>query len=85
MFRVAGNQGMANKRRSREELKEVGALVERLREFVRLNYMAAAEQIANPNRFLSLGLSFYERVPAPTQIRTPEGCKTLNKKSATIK
>jgi hypothetical protein len=34
---------MANKRRSREELKEVDALVERLREFIRLNYMTAAE------------------------------------------
>lgn len=29
---------MARKRRSKEELEEVGALVERLREFVRLNY-----------------------------------------------
>src|SRR5260370_12287409 len=34
---------MANKRRSREELKEVGARVERLRDFIRLNYMTAAE------------------------------------------
>ena len=34
---------MANKRRSREELKEVDALVERLREFIRLNYTTAAE------------------------------------------
>jgi hypothetical protein len=34
---------MANKRRSREELKEVDALVERLRDFIRLNYMTAAE------------------------------------------
>jgi hypothetical protein len=34
---------MANKRRSRDELKEVGALVERLRDFIRLNYTTAAE------------------------------------------
>ena len=34
---------MANKRRSKEELKEVAALVERLRDFIRLNYMTAAE------------------------------------------
>ena len=35
------DQGMVNKRRSREELKEVDALVERLREFTRLNYVTA--------------------------------------------
>ena len=34
---------MANKGRSREELKAVDALAERLREFVRLNYVTAAE------------------------------------------
>ena len=34
---------MAKKRRSENELKEIDALVERLREFVRLNYMTAAE------------------------------------------
>ena len=34
---------MANKRRSREEPKEVDALVERLRDFIRLNYLTAAE------------------------------------------
>lgn len=34
---------MVNKRRSREELKEVDALVERLRDFIRLNYVTAAE------------------------------------------
>jgi rubrerythrin len=34
---------MARKRRSKEELKRVGALIERLREFVRFNYMTAAE------------------------------------------
>jgi hypothetical protein len=34
---------MARKRRSKEELKELHALVERLREFVRFNYMPAAE------------------------------------------
>jgi hypothetical protein len=34
---------MANKRRSREELKAVDALLERLREFICLNYMTAAE------------------------------------------
>src|SRR6266436_5725771 len=34
---------MARKRRSREELKEVDALVERLREFTRLSYVTAAE------------------------------------------
>ena len=34
---------MARKRRSKEELKEVDALVERLRDFIRLNYMTAAE------------------------------------------
>ena len=34
---------MARKRRSREELKEVDAVVERLRDFIRLNYMTAAE------------------------------------------
>jgi hypothetical protein len=34
---------MAKKRRSKEELKRVDALVERLREFVRFNYMTAGE------------------------------------------
>lgn len=34
---------MARKRRSREELKEVYAVLERLRDFIRLNYMTAAE------------------------------------------
>ena len=34
---------MARKRRSKEELEEVDALVERLREFVRLNYMTTAQ------------------------------------------
>jgi transcriptional regulator with XRE-family HTH domain len=34
---------MANKRRSKAELKEIDALIERLREFTRLNYMTAAE------------------------------------------
>jgi hypothetical protein len=33
---------MARLRRSREELKAVDALLERLREFIRLNYMTAA-------------------------------------------
>ena len=34
---------MARKCRLREDLKEVGALVERLRDFIRLNYTTAAE------------------------------------------
>jgi hypothetical protein len=34
---------MARKRRSNDQLKEIDALVERLREFIRLNYMTAAE------------------------------------------
>jgi hypothetical protein len=34
---------MARKRRSKEELKEVDALIERLREYVRFNYLTAAE------------------------------------------
>jgi hypothetical protein len=34
---------MARKRRSKEELKRVDALVERLRDFVRFNYATAAE------------------------------------------
>jgi hypothetical protein len=34
---------MARKRRSKEELKEVDALLQRLGEFVRFNYMTAAE------------------------------------------
>jgi hypothetical protein len=34
---------MAKKRRSKDELKEIDALVERLREFVRLNYVTVAE------------------------------------------
>jgi hypothetical protein len=34
---------MARKRRSKDQLREIDALVERLREFVRLNYMTAAE------------------------------------------
>jgi hypothetical protein len=34
---------MAKKRRSKDDLKEIDVLVERLREFVRLNYMTAAE------------------------------------------
>jgi hypothetical protein len=33
---------MANKRRSKEELEELDTLVERLRDFIRLNYMTAA-------------------------------------------
>ena len=37
------DHGMARLRRSREELKEVDALVERLREFTRLSYVTAAE------------------------------------------
>jgi hypothetical protein len=39
---------VANKRRSNEELKEIDAVVERLREFLRLNYMTGAE-VAPPN------------------------------------
>jgi transcriptional regulator with XRE-family HTH domain len=34
---------MAKKRRSKDQLSEIDALVERLREFIRLNYMTAAE------------------------------------------
>jgi hypothetical protein len=34
---------MANKRRSKDELAKIDALLERLREFIRLNYMTAAE------------------------------------------
>ena len=34
---------MARKRRSKDQLREIDALVERHREFVRLNYMTAAE------------------------------------------
>ena len=34
---------MARQRRSKEETKQVDALLERLREFVRLNYITAAE------------------------------------------
>jgi transposase-like protein len=34
---------MAKKRRSKDDLKEIDVLVERLREFVRLNYMTVAE------------------------------------------
>jgi len=34
---------MARKRRSKEELKRVDALIERLQEFVRSNYVTAAE------------------------------------------
>jgi hypothetical protein len=34
---------MANRRRSKDELKEIDALLERLREFIRLKYMTAAE------------------------------------------
>ena len=34
---------MARKRRSKEELKGVDALVQRLRDFIRLNYVTAAE------------------------------------------
>ena len=33
---------MAKRRRSQDQLEEIDALVERLREFVRLNYMTAA-------------------------------------------
>jgi hypothetical protein len=33
---------MANKRRSKNELKELDAVVERLRDFIRLNYVTAA-------------------------------------------
>ena len=35
--------GNREKRRSNDQLKEIDALVERLRDFVRLNYMTAAE------------------------------------------
>ena len=35
---------MAKKRRSKDDLKGIDVLVERLREFVRLNYMTAAEE-----------------------------------------
>ena len=34
---------MVNKRRSKEQLQEIDALVERLRDFIRLNYVTAAE------------------------------------------
>jgi hypothetical protein len=34
---------VANKRRSTEELKGIDAVVERLRDFIRLNYMTGAE------------------------------------------
>jgi hypothetical protein len=34
---------MARKRRSKEETRKVDALIERLRDFVRFNYMTAAE------------------------------------------
>jgi hypothetical protein len=34
---------MARKRRSKDQLREIDALVERLREFIRLNYVTAAE------------------------------------------
>ena len=34
---------MANKRRSKDQVKELDALIERLRDFIRLNYMTAAE------------------------------------------
>ena len=34
---------MANKRSSQDELKKIDALLERLRDFIRLNYMTAAE------------------------------------------
>ena len=34
---------MARKRRSKDQLREIDALVERLREFIRLSYMTAAE------------------------------------------
>src|SRR5215472_7167578 len=34
---------MARKRRSKDQIKEIDGLVERLREFVRFNYMTAAE------------------------------------------
>src|SRR5215469_15795955 len=40
---LAQYQGMARKRRSKEELKEVDALVQGLGEFVRFNYVTAAE------------------------------------------
>ena len=43
MLRLVAEQGMARKRRSKEELEEVNALVERLRDFIRLNYMTTAE------------------------------------------
>jgi len=34
---------MANKRRSKDKLKEIDALIEPLRDFIRLNYVTAAE------------------------------------------
>jgi hypothetical protein len=43
LLRLLGEQGMANKRRSKEQIQEIDALVERLREFTRLNYVTAVE------------------------------------------
>jgi hypothetical protein len=43
LLRLSADQGMGRKRRSKEELKRVDVLVERLREFVRLNYITAVE------------------------------------------
>ena len=40
---LRSDQGMARLRRSREELKVVDALLERLRDFIRLNYLTAAD------------------------------------------
>jgi hypothetical protein len=43
LLRLTQDQGMARKRRSKEEAREVDALIERLREFVRFNYVKATE------------------------------------------
>ena len=42
MLRLVADAGMANKRRSKEELEEIDAPIERLRDFIRLNYVTAA-------------------------------------------
>jgi hypothetical protein len=43
LLKLLAEQGMANKRRSKEQIQEIDALIERLRDFVRLNYVTAVE------------------------------------------
>jgi DNA-binding transcriptional regulator YiaG len=58
---------MAKKRRSQDQLEEIDALVERLREFVRLSYMTAAEVARRMGVRDSAVYSWLQRESRPTK------------------